>query len=82
MKVMKRFEFNNGDNCLFLIMNDSGWRVDVCERFGDAWSVFRGLFASDMSAYSKALNVFHSFEKFVSEGNRCEDFHVSDLNLN
>ena len=82
MKVMKKFEFNDGDNALFLSMNDKGCRVELFERVEDGWSVFRGLFACDMLRYSAALNVFRSCEQFIKEGNRCEDFHVSDLNLN
>ena len=82
MKIMKKFEFNDGDNALFLSMNDTGYCVELFERVEDGWSVFRGLFACDMRNYGKALNVFRSFEKFIGEGNRCEDFHVSNLNIN
>ena len=48
MKIMKKFEFNGGDNALFLSMNDTGYRVELFERVEDGWSVFRGLFACDM----------------------------------
>lgn len=82
MKVIKKFEFNGGDNALFLSMNDTGFSVELFERVEDGWSVFRGLVACDMRHYSAALNVFRSCEQFINEGNRCEDFHVSDLNLN
>lgn len=82
MKIMKKFEFNGGDNALFLSMNDTGYCVELFERVEEGWSVFRGLFACDMRHYSAAFNVFRSCEQFIKEGNRCEDFHVSDLNLN
>ena len=80
MKVMKKFEFYDGACCLFLIMTNTDYLVDVCEREDSGWSVFRGLFACDMRHYSKALNVFRSCEQFIKEGNRCEDFHVSNIN--
>lgn len=80
MKVLKKFEFNNGANCIVLFLRNNGYTVSLCEEHEDGWWIVRDYIICAMNFYEKALHVFRSFEQFVKEGNSCEEFRVSNLN--